>query len=85
MLFIKIYNCQKPQGLTLFFIIADTTCDLLIMHACDTFCDELILAITYVISIHCNYFTVNIPRNVPVFMKYAPVQNLRPSCTVACS
>ena len=27
----------------LFFIIADTTRDLLIMHACDTFCDELIL------------------------------------------
>ena len=26
-----------------FFIIADTTRDLLIMHACDTFCDELIL------------------------------------------
>ena len=27
----------------LFFIIADTTRDLLIMHACDTFCDQLIL------------------------------------------
>ena len=41
--------CQKPRarrGLTtylLFFMIADTTRDLLIMHACDTFCDQLIL------------------------------------------
>ena len=38
--------CQKPRGLTtylLFFIKADTTGDLLIMHACDTFCDQLIL------------------------------------------
>ena len=35
--------CQKPRGLTIFFIIADTIHDLLIMHACDTFCDELIL------------------------------------------
>ena len=33
----------------LFFIIADTTRDLLIMHACDTFCDELILLHNYII------------------------------------
>ena len=51
MLFIKDIRssftlCQKPWGLTtysLFFIIADTTRDLLIMHACDTFYDQLIL------------------------------------------
>ena len=51
MLFIKDIGssftlCQKPRGLTtylLFFIIADTTRDLFIMHACDTFCDQLIL------------------------------------------
>ena len=70
---IFLYTLSKATGphYLLFFIIAVTTRDLLIMHACDTFCDELILLhINYVISIHCNYFTVNIP----VFMKYIPVQ-----------
>ena len=42
---IFLYTLSKATGphYLLFFIIADTTCDLLIMHACDTFCDELIL------------------------------------------
>ena len=42
---IFLYALSKVTGLRylLFFIIADTTRDLLIMHACDTFCDELIL------------------------------------------
>ena len=53
------------------FIIADTTRDLLIMHACDTFCDQLILLHSYVISIRCNYFIL---INILVFMKYVPVQ-----------
>ena len=53
MLFVKdiakkqifLYTLSKAMGphYLLFFIIADTTCDLFIMHACDTFCDELIL------------------------------------------
>ena len=52
MLFIKniinkilLYTLSKATGphYLLFFIIADITHDLLIMHACDTFYDELIL------------------------------------------
>ena len=47
MLFIKdIRSSLKATGgltTSLFFIIADTTHDLLIMYACDTFCDQLIL------------------------------------------
>ena len=49
MLFIKdirssrLYTLSKATGPHYLLIIADTTCDLLIMHACDIFCDELIL------------------------------------------
>ena len=66
MLFIKdiakkqifLYTLSKATGphYLLFFIIADITRDWLIMHACDTFCDELIL----LHIIHCNYFTVKV-------------------------
>ena len=74
MLFIKDIRssftlCQKPRGLTtylLFFIIADTTRDLFIMHACDTFCDQLILLYNYVISIRCNYFTLPAVINIQI-------------------
>ena len=75
MLYIKTnlpLHFVKTHGALLFTIlynIADTSCDLLIMHACDTFCDELILLATYVISIHCTV-------DSPVFMKYVPVQFL---------
>ena len=49
---IFLYTLSKATGphYLLFLIIADTTRDLLIMHACDIFCDELII-ITYDISI----------------------------------
>ena len=71
MLFMKEANLPlyfvKSHGASLFTFLYNSH-DLLIMHVCDTFCDGL--AITYVISIHCNHFTVNIP----VFMKYIPVQ-----------
>ena len=42
---IFFYTLSKATGphYLLFFIIADTIRDLLIMHACDIFCDELIL------------------------------------------
>ena len=50
----------KSHGASLFSLYtANTIHDLLIMHACDTFCDELILLHNYVILIRCNYFTVN--------------------------
>ena len=80
MLFIKDIRssftlCQKPWGLTtylLFLIIADTTRDLLIMHACDTFCDQLILLhMSFQSAVINYYFTV---INILVFMKYVPVQ-----------
>ena len=45
------------------------TC-LCIMHACDTFCNELILLHMLFQSTVITYFTINIR----VFMKYVPVQ-----------
>ena len=85
MLFIKInetnlpYTLSKAVGPT--FLYNSRYHHLLIMHTCDTFCDELILlllsrvhncyyAIMLFQSTGCNYFNVNIP----VFMKYVVVQ-----------
>ena len=74
MLFIK--SSLKATGLTtsFFFIIANTTRDLLIMHACDTFCDQLILLHMLFQSavITLLYFTVINIRLV--FMKYVSIQ-----------
>ena len=57
---IFLYTLSKVTGphYLLFFIIADTTRDLLIMHACDTFCDELILLHMLFQSAVITYFTV---------------------------
>ena len=39
---IFLYTLSKGPHYLLFFILANTTRNLLIMHACDTFCDEYI-------------------------------------------
>ena len=49
--------------------LADTIHDLLIMHACDTFCDELILLHMLFQSAVITLLLIS-----PVFMKYAPLQ-----------
>ena len=54
----------KSHGASLFSLYtANTIHDLLIMHACDTFCDELILLHMLFQSTVITLLLIHIPRN----------------------